>query len=89
MFVISSKNHFFNKSLSEYCMQSTMKSIRNIIERYAQEKKNNTISLDNKLKHDNSLVIFGSPNPNNNNLPYIILAICPVIYFFLTKKIIK
>jgi hypothetical protein len=81
MFAMSSKNIFFNKYISEYCMQSTMKSIRNIIERYNQERENNTIKWNNKLKHGNSLVIFENPNPNNNNLHYIILAIFPVIYY--------
>jgi hypothetical protein len=63
-----------------------MNSIQNIIERYKEERKFGKITLINK-EH-----ISTNPDPNNNNIKYIIflLSISPLIYFFLknTKKMI-
>lgn len=85
MFTSFYKKPFFNKSLSEYCMQSTFKSITNLIEKQKLEINLSTIIWDNnkeRLKYSNSLILFKNPNPNPNN-PYIILAISivPLIYF--------
>lgn len=92
MFTSFYKNQFFNKDINEYCIQSTMKSINNLIKKYTQERKCGKIIWDNrtdKLKYDSSLILFENPNPNlNNKLPYIILAISifPFMYYFLKKK---
>jgi hypothetical protein len=86
MFSSFYKKPFFNKVLSDYCFESTIKSIQNMIETQKKlEKTLGTIIWNNnkeRLTYDNSMILFKNPNPNPNN-PYIIVAISiPFIYFF-------
>lgn len=81
MFTSFNKKPFFNKALNEYCMQTTLKSTQNMIERL---KLKRTIFAE-----DNKIVLFKNPYPPpNNNIPYIILAIsiAPFIYYMLKYK---
>ena len=79
MFTSFYKKPFFNKELSNYCFQSTMKSVQNMIER---QKAIIWDDSKERLKYSNSLILFKNPNPNPNNNPYIILVFIPFIYFF-------
>jgi len=61
-----------------------MNSIQNIIERYKEERKFGKFAIIENISPN--------PDPNNNNIPYIIffLSISPLIYLFFknTKRMI-
>lgn len=91
MFTFFCKKHFYNKSLHDYCMESTMKSIQNIIETI-NNKKIFTIIFCNKKKYCYTpflnLQMISDINPNpNNKIPYIFIVLSiPYIIYFLYKK---
>jgi hypothetical protein len=96
MFTFFCKKPYFNKSLNEYCNDSTIKSIQNMIE---NNKKKYEIIFSNKYKEN---LIYSSPfynlqkiiynsntNPNpNTKIPYILLflSIPSIIYFYYRKE---
>jgi len=53
MLTCFSKKPFFNKALSDYCFQSTIKSIQNIIERYQLERKMIWNDCKERFKYSN------------------------------------
>lgn len=81
MFTIFHKKHFYNKSLYDYCYESTMKSIQNI--------KNKKIFDSNKKYCMPFCNTISDMNPNpNNKIPYIlvILSIPSIFYFYYRKR---
>jgi hypothetical protein len=95
MFTFLCKKHFYNKSLHDYCNESTMKSIKNMIETIKNKKIFNTI-FSNKYKEKfyytplcnlQNMISDMNPNPNNK-IPYILilLSIPSIIYLYYKKQ---
>ena len=67
----------------DYCIESTNKSIKNIIERKNTEEKNNITNLKINLEtiEDSSLI------PRNNFIPVIfIISMSSIVYFYYNPK---
>ena len=67
----------------DYCIESTNKSIKNIIERKNTEEKNNITNLKINLEtiEDSSLI------PRNNFIPVIfIISMSSIVYFYYNTK---
>jgi hypothetical protein len=88
MFTSFYKKQLFNKALSEFCFQSTMKSLQNFIERYQLERKMILNDYKQTFKYSNLMTLFKNPNenPNTDNKPYFILAFIPLIYIFYQRR---
>jgi hypothetical protein len=91
MFTFFNKKLFYNKSLYDYCYDSTIKSIQNMIKNH--KKKYDIIFSENyKEKITYNIPVFKSiinPNPNpNNKITYILIVISipSIIYFYYRKK---
>jgi len=71
---------FFNKKLSDYCLQSTMESIQKIVEKQKKERKLPKINTDSLVLTTNN----SNPNidPNNFNYFILFLSISSFMYFF-------
>ena len=83
MFTLISRPYFFNKKMYDYCIESTNKSIKNIIERKNTEEKNNITNLKINLEtiEDSSLI------PRNNFIPVIfIISMSSIVYFYYNPK---
>jgi hypothetical protein len=83
MFTSISRPYFFNKKMYDYCIESTNKSIKNIIERKNTEEKKNITNLKINLEtiDDSSLI------PRNNFIHVIfIISMSSIIYFYYTKR---
>ena len=83
MFTLISRPHFFNKKMYDYCIESTNKSIKNIIERKNTEEKNNITNLKINLEtiEDSSLIL------RNNFIPVIfIISMSSIVYFYYNTK---
>ena len=83
MFTLISRPSFFNKKIYDYCIESTNKSIKNIIERKNTEKNNNITNLKINLEtiEDSSLI------PKNNFIPVIfIISMSSIVYFYYNTK---
>jgi hypothetical protein len=83
MFTSISRPYFFNKRLYEYCIESTNKSIKQIIEKKNTEEKNNITNLKLNLEtiDDSSLI------PRNDFIPVIfIISISSFVYFYYNTK---
>ena len=83
MFVFS-KSPFYNKKLSDYCKQTTMESIRSIVE----NNKNMKHTLDkNKYQLVSTLCASSPvPPPNFNNILIFLSLSSMFFYFFINKK---
>ncbi len=79
MFVFS-KSPFYNKKLSDYCKQTTMESIRRMVE-------NKKSTLDKNKYQLVSILYPSSPIPpqNFNNI-LIFLSISSMFFYFLINK---
>jgi len=80
MFSFFSKKPFYNKKFNDYCMQTTMETIRQITQNY---KTNLLLKYNNKHKlltnsHDNP-----HDNPNNPINIFIVLSVSTLLYYFL------
>lgn len=83
MFTSISRPFFFNKKIYEYCIESTNKSIKNIIEKKNTEKNNNITNLKINLVTtcDSTLI------PSNNFIPVIfIISMSSIVYFYYNTK---
>ena len=83
MFTSISRPYIFNKKMYDYCIESTNKSIKNIIERKNTEEKNNITNLKINLEtiEDSSLI------PRNNFIPVIfIISMSSIFYFYYNPK---
>lgn len=82
MFTLISRPHFFNKKMYDYCIESTNKSIKNIIERKNTEKNNiRNLKINLETIDDSSLI------PRNNFIPVIfIISMSSIVYFYYTKR---
>jgi hypothetical protein len=72
MFVFS-KSPFYNKKYSDYCKQTTMESIRRIVE-------------NNKNKYQ-LVSTFPVPPPNFNNFLIFLSVSSMFFFFFINKKL--
>ena len=83
MFTSISRPKFFNKSLYEYSIKSTQKSIEQIIKKNNEERKNNITNLKINLEiaDDSSLI------PRNNLIPIIfIISMSSIVYIYYNSK---
>jgi hypothetical protein len=82
MFTSILRPHLFNKKMYDYCIESTNKSIKNIIERKNTEKNNIT-----NLKINLETIESSSIIPRNNLAPVIfIISVSSIIYFVIAQK---
>ena len=83
MFTSISRPFFFNKKMYDYCIESTNKSIKNIIERKNAEKNNNITNLKINLE----TIDASSLIPKNNFIPVIfIISMSSIVYFYYNTK---
>ena len=81
MFTSISRPFFFNKKMYDYCIESTNKSIKNIIERKNTEKNNITNLKINLVTGDSTLI------PSNNFIPVMfIISMSSIVYFYYNTK---
>ena len=82
MFTSISRPFFFNKKMYDYCIESTNKSIKNIIERKNTEKNNITNLKINLVTTGDSTLI-----PSNNFIPVMfIISMSSIVYFYYNTK---
>jgi len=77
------KRPIYNQNIREYCLKSTNESIKKLIEKSNEERKNKELQLNLVTNY----VPSNNPNLNNPYLPVLIfLSVTSFIYYFYNSK---